>query len=142
MNQVIVDASIVVGWFFKTSTQADEHCLAIYESAFSRVISLYAPDVLAYEAAYVLLKRGRRIKTPSVKISEMGEYIDLYVSKIVPQRTMFTVAGITRFAYQYNVQGYDSQYLAAALETGYPVATLDKGLASACKRAGIALYSA
>ena len=136
--RVIVDANIVIGWFFKTGLPIDAISLAVYEEAEQGRIQLIAPEVLAYEAAYVMLKRGRTLKTPSVKISEMCEYIDMYVTKIKPAPSMTTAAGISRFAYQHNVQGYDAQYLALAIDSKAPIATNDRGLASACRRSGVA----
>lgn len=47
-----------------------------------------------------------------------------------------------RFAVRRHVQGYDAVYLALALATGAKLATLDGGLKTAARAAGVELFAA
>jgi len=58
---------------------------------------------------------------------------DTYTSSHAFNRTI-------NIARQFNLSGYDATYLELALREGLPLATLDKDLAKAAKKAGVLLH--
>jgi predicted nucleic acid-binding protein len=52
-----------------------------------------------------------------------------------------SIATHVRFAVRHHTQGFDAVYLGLALATGAKIATLDKGLLAAAKRAGVLIAS-
>jgi predicted nucleic acid-binding protein len=104
------------------------------------MIELCAPAIFHAEITYQLTKTGRAKRLKSVALIEQAELIASAISH-TDQLTHADCVALTRFAMEHHVQGYDAHYLALAMLRGIGVATLDKGLASACKRAGVALYS-
>lgn len=51
------------------------------------------------------------------------------------------LAGQIRFALRHNAQGYDAAYLAVAMGLEARLATLDRGLRSAARSAGIDVFA-
>lgn len=99
--------------------------------------SLVAPLLMRTECAYVILKRSRALGWGDARAAEYAEFIDS-----VPVRYMNTnspIASHVRFAVRHHTQGFDAVYLGLAIATGAKIATLDKGLLAAAKRAGVLL---
>nr|WP_255763603.1 type II toxin-antitoxin system VapC family toxin [Pelomonas sp. P7] len=101
---------------------------------------LIAPMLMAQECSYRLLKIGRTKRWGEALVAEYGETIDMIGVRYLDQ--LSTVSGLVRFAVRRHVQGYDAVYLALALATGAKLATLDGGLKTAARAAGVELFSA
>ncbi|TAG26645.1 MAG: PIN domain-containing protein [Burkholderiales bacterium] len=138
--QWVVDASVALAWVFETEGQSQRFAAEIYHAQQAGVLKLHTPAVFHAEIAYRLAKTGRAKKLKSVTILEQAEVIAMAIDFTEHLGNSDCVT-LTRFALEHNIQGYDAIYLALALEKRIGVATLDKGLASACRRAGVALYT-
>ena len=103
----------------------------------ARVDELVAPRLLTTEGGYRLLKYGRQHRWGEAKISEFAETIDLINLRYFESSS--PVASLVRFAVRYHVQGYDAVYLGLALHLGAKIATLDGGLRTAARAAGVPL---
>lgn len=55
-------------------------------------------------------------------------------------RALAPISSQVRFALQHHVQGYDAVYLGLAMALGASLATLDGGLRTAARAAGVALF--
>ena len=51
-----------------------------------------------------------------------------------------SIAAQVRFAIRHHVQGYDALYLALAMQTSAKLATMDGGLRTAARSAGVELF--
>lgn len=89
------------------------------------------------ECSYRLLKYGRQRHWGDAKIAEFAETIDLFNLRYF--ESLSPIASVVRFAVRYHVQGYDAVYLGLALHLGAKIATLDGGLRTAAKTAGVKL---
>lgn len=97
--------------------------------------NLIAPLLMRTECAYVILKKSRALRWGDAKASEYAEFIDS-----VPVRYMSTdspIATHVRFAVRHHTQGFDAVYLGLAITMGAKIASPDKGLVAAAKRAGV-----
>ena len=87
------------------------------------------------ECSYRLLKFGRRHRWGEAKIAESAEVIDLFGIRYFDNAD--SVASLVRFAVRQHVQGYDAVYLGLAMHLGAKLATLDGGLRTAARAAGV-----
>jgi predicted nucleic acid-binding protein len=114
-----------------------EYAERVLSHAHGNGVQLVAPRIITAEITYKLLKHGRHARWGETKTAELAEFLDM-----VPLR-MFTVtssmAGIVRYAWRHNVQGYDAQYVALADHFKAPIATLDRGLISAARTMNLKL---
>ena len=83
------------------------------------------------------MKHGRQRRWGEAKIAEFAETIDLFNMRYFESSS--PVASLVRFAVRYHVQGYDAVYLGLALHLGAKIATLDGGLRTAARSAGVAV---
>jgi len=136
---VVVDANVALSWVLKDSEEAHLYSASVAEAG-ALGEQLIAPSVLPAECSYVLLKEGRKGKWGAVKTAEFAEVIGLFPIDLYVQSA--TLAENVRFALLHNVSGFDAYYLALAMRTRARLATLDRGLKSAARAAGVELFTA
>jgi predicted nucleic acid-binding protein len=134
---IVVDASVALAWVLPDTEAHQKFAAQIAELGIAGTEELAAPRLLSTECGYRLLKYGRSHRWGEAKIAESAEIIDLlnlrYFEFVSP------MASLIRFAVRHHVQGYDAVYLGLALHLGAPLATLDGGLRTAARSAGVAL---
>lgn len=135
---IVVDATVALAWVLEDTDEAHRYSADVAAQALRGVDTLAAPRLITTECAYVLLKRGRQRKWSGVLTAEYAETIESI--PIVLYRTASPIASQVRFALQHNVQGYDAVYLALAMALGAKLATLDSGLRSAARSAGVPIF--
>jgi predicted nucleic acid-binding protein len=136
---IVVDASVALAWALPDTAVNHRYVQGIWEAGVSGRESLIAPLLMRTECAYVILKKSRALRWGDAKAAEYAEFIDT-----VPIHYMNANASIAthvRFAVRHHTQGFDAVYLGLALATGAKIATLDKGLLAAAKRAGVLFAS-
>jgi predicted nucleic acid-binding protein len=137
---IVVDASVALAWVLDDSEEGHRYAAAVAEAKLSGDEVLIAPMLMAQECSYRLLKVGRARRWGEAQIAEYGETIDLIGVRHLDQTS--TVAALVRFAVRRHVQGYDAVYLALALAAGARLATLDGGLRTAARAAGVGIFKA
>jgi predicted nucleic acid-binding protein len=138
--QWVVDASVALAWVFDAQEPERNFAAHVLSAQQAGTIELCAPAVFHAEITYQLTKTGRAKRLKSIAVIEQAELIASAIAHTDHLANADCVT-LTRFAMEHHVQGYDAHYLALAMLRGVGLATLDKGLASACRRAGVALYS-
>lgn len=134
MTDFVVDASIACGWVLPDETSA------IGEAAYINLerYTAFAPDLLWHEARNVLMMTHRRKRIDF-------ETVGLGMSKLrmlpIRTRTLLDDAPVLTLAERHGLTAYDAAYLALALESRLPLATLDKQLIAAAPKEGVALLS-
>lgn len=132
---IVVDASIALAWVLPDTEQHHKHAANVAEFGISGAEELVAPRLLTTECSYRLLKYGRSHRWGEAKIAESAEVIDLLELRYFEITS--PVASLIRFAVRHHVQGYDAVYLGLALHLDARLATLDGGLRSAARAAGV-----
>jgi len=135
---IVVDANVLLASVLR-DTEAGHRYAAQLAAAGAAGEPLAAPAVLPAEVSYVLLKQGRRNRWGEAKTAENAEIVDLFRVELFMIEQ--SVAAQVRFATRHNVQGFDALYLALAMSLGARLATLDGGLRSAARAAGVELSS-
>jgi predicted nucleic acid-binding protein len=131
-----VDASVALCWYFedqKTAyTEAVFECLARGDEAL-------VPAIWPLEVVNSLVVAARQ---KTISVAQLETFVrDL---KDLPVEVDFEGVGrayssIVRISRQHQLSSYDAVYLDLALVGGLPLATLDKNLRAAAKRAGLEL---
>lgn len=137
---IVVDASVALAWLLDESEANHRYSADVAAAKLEGDEELIAPMLMAQECSYRLLKIGRTKRWGEALVAEYGETIDMIGVRYLDQ--LSTVSGLVRFAVRRHVQGYDAVYLALALATGAKLATLDGGLKTAARAAGVELFSA
>jgi predicted nucleic acid-binding protein len=135
---VVVDSSVVLAWVLKDTDANHLYSDRVAQLGLDGVDTLAAPLVMTTECAAVLLKKARAGKWGAVLAAEYAETI-----QAIPMRyyaSQAPIAAQVRFAFQHNVQGYDAVYVALAQLLSAKLATLDGGMKTAARAAGVELF--
>lgn len=135
---MVLDCSVVMSWCFEDegNPYADE----IFQELAER--DAIVPTIWPLEVANVLAvaERRRKINEPGIlRFIEWLGALNLKVDKESPDRAL---GGILALAREHRLSSYDASYLELAMRMGAALATLDKDLRAAAKKAGVSLANA
>lgn len=133
MSAVVVDASIALAWCFDDEASPATEALLDEVSARGAVV----PGLWHLEIANALLQAERSGRNIAEGITARLEYIGR-----LPIATDTETAGrawreTLALARAERLTTYDASYLELAIRCGLPLATRDRALAAAAKRAGV-----
>ncbi|WP_299881623.1 type II toxin-antitoxin system VapC family toxin [uncultured Cocleimonas sp.] len=135
----VLDNSVSMRWLLASTKKADQN---YSEKVLKSMLDdeAYVPDLWHLEAANVLLSAKKRSEIDAgeieIFISQLENlpiHTDSSTSKQAFNRTL-------ALADAYKLSSYDAAYLELAIREGLPIATLDKDLRKAAKKAGIEIY--
>lgn len=132
-DHIVLDNSVVMTWCFK-----DEACRygdRILERL--AVDTAYVPSIWSLEVCNVLLvaERQKRIsQSDSARFMTLLADLPIIVEQEDAKGSMREIFALAR---TYGLSSYDAAYLDLAMRKGLPVATLDKNLLSAAKKAKV-----
>lgn len=133
MTGIILDASMAMSWCFEDEwTQESDHVLEMV-----RADGALVPPLWDLEVANVLVvaeRRGRLGRSGTERLLALLQQLPIEVADDDPD-----VRDVAAAARDYELSAYSACYLVIAMRTGWPLATLDKRLAAAASRAGVAL---
>ena len=128
----VVDASMAATWLLPD--ERDETCLIVLRQL--KASHGIAPSIFRHELRNILLlseKRGRITAAVATELLfELGQLPIL-------DRGPGDDAGVMDVSRVHRLTAYDASYLALAIATGLPLATLDRALATAARASGITL---
>lgn len=127
----VVDTSITLAWCYE-----DESTTAT-EAVLDRLADegAIAPGLWLLETSTALLsarRRGRVTEAQMLRTSALLDALPIEVEIGTPQRS-----AVIAIASAHGLSAYDATYLLLAEQRGVPLATLDKALAGAAKKAGV-----
>jgi len=131
----VLDCSVALAWILPD--ESEHRVAALLERLATE--SAIVPELWPLEIANALLvaQRRRRLKEKDIERA-LGALAALPIR--VDQETHQHALGATlSLAREYKLSSYDAAYLELARRTRLPLATLDKKLRSASRRAGIEL---
>jgi predicted nucleic acid-binding protein len=138
-DEFVLDASVTIRWALHDGSVADrEYADKVLESLANHIAVV--PALWSTETAHVL-----RCAEQAGKLGEAAVTAFIYQLGQLPIRSdiaapaglQLAVAAISR---EFKLTGYDAQYLELARRLNVPLATLDKDLRKAAKKAGVTLY--
>lgn len=135
----VLDNSVAMRWVMPTSKKTDQ---AYADKVLRGFVDHRAivPTLWYIEAISVLLnceKHGEISDNDTARFVSFIEGLDIQTDTSTSSHAFNKTASVAR---QFNVSGYDATYLELALREGLPLATLDKDLLKAAKRAEVQIY--
>lgn len=139
MSFFVLDNSVSMRWLLESEKLSDQRYADAVLKSLVKAEAL-VPNLWHLEVANVLLGAQKRCEVDLVEIERyisqlenLSLRIDLMTASQAFSRTMI----LSRL---YKLSSYDAAYLELAIREGLPLATLDKELIKAAKKAGVLLY--
>jgi predicted nucleic acid-binding protein len=133
----VVDASVALAWGFpdEGNEYADAVLLNLERD------TMLVPALFAVEVANALVVGERRKR---LRQAEIRRYLALMeelpiIQDVQPIGDMMSAA--LALARELGLSAYDAAYLELAIRQGAPLATLDNGLGTAARKAGVQVYA-
>jgi predicted nucleic acid-binding protein len=129
----VLDASVVMAWFFKDETNAlAEHVMTLVESCHVHVPYHWHAEIAN---SMIIGERKGRAEPAFVKqFSLVIDNFDILPESPLAERNALSLLPLAR---QHQLTIYDALYLDLAQRRECPIATLDKALARAAVNAGV-----
>jgi len=129
----VIDTSVAMAWCFQDeATQATEAVLDLLRND-----QVVVPAIWPLEVANVLLVAERRGRLSEAQASRFLELLAQLPINVDTSPT--DMAGIVATGRRHTLSSYDAAYLLLAERLGTTLATLDKPLAKAARKAGVQL---
>jgi predicted nucleic acid-binding protein len=136
LKRFVLDASVALCWFFegqKTAyTEAVFECLAKGDEAL-------VPVVWPLEVVNSLVVAARQKTITATQLETFVRDLKDLPVEVDLEGIGRAYTSVLRISRQHQLSSYDAAYLDLALVEGLPLATLDKNLHAAAKRAGVEL---
>jgi predicted nucleic acid-binding protein len=136
MNRFVLDTSVAASWFFEDET--GEYTATVLESLTDW--EAVTPSLWPLEVANVLLvaeRRKRCSEAEAVRFIELLESLPIIKDDDTACRALNRTYQLSR---EYGLTSYDAAYLELAMRLGVPLATMDRQLAGAATKAGVAIF--
>ena len=135
----VLDASVTIRWALRDGSPADrvyaDRVLDSFHAASALVPALWYTETIHVLRGYE--EAGKMGEAALAAFVYWLGQLPIQLDLASPAATQLAVAATSR---QFNLSGYDAQYLELAGRRNLPIATLDRDLRRAAKKAGIALY--
>ena len=139
MSHFVLDNSVAMRWLLESEKKSDQrYAEAVLRSLVD--VDALVPDLWHLEAANVMLSAERRgvLDTGDIErfISQL-ESLPILIDPLTAHQAFSRNLSLSR---AYGLSSYDAAYLELALREGLPLATLDKNLVKAARKADVAVY--
>ena len=129
---IFVDASTIAAWLLPDEkTEATDAVLLALDGTVAA-----ASSILRHEVRNILLLSERRKRISSAKAVELLARFALIV---IDDHGSGDDAEVVALARTHGLTAYDAAYVALALSTGSPLATLDRAMAAAARARGVSI---
>ena len=127
---IVFDASMAAAWLLPDEkTEATDAILLALNATVGA-----APSILRHEVRNILLQSERRKR---ISASKADELLARFAQTVIEDHGPGHDVEIVTIARAHGLTAYDAAYLALALSTGSPLATLDKALARAARTCNV-----
>jgi predicted nucleic acid-binding protein len=136
MAEFILDTSVTMAWCFED--EANSYADAVLDSLVEK--GALAPSIWPLEVGNVLVvaeRRERIARSESERFLRLLQQLPIAVEHLSDQRMFETVLDLAR---EQGLSSYDASYLDLAMQTGLPLATLDRALQDAAKRCDVTIF--
>lgn len=138
MTGIVVDASVALAWCFPD--EASEYADAVLLALEGQPVLVPAVWPLEVANAVVVAERRKRITQPEVR-----RFVELLEGLMIHQDSLpvaGSVSNILPLAREYGLSAYDASYLEVAIRRNAPLATMDRELERAGRKAGVEVLEA
>tara|TARA_R110001592_G_scaffold346310_2_gene638826 strand:- start:7728 stop:8171 length:444 start_codon:yes stop_codon:yes gene_type:complete len=139
MSAFVLDNSVAMRWHLESPKKSDQvYAVSVLKSLAEA--DAFVPNLWHLEATNVLLGAEKRKETSAGEVEAFIaqlENLPLHVDPLTSHQCFSRTMALAR---AYNLSSYDAAYLELAIREGLPIATLDKDLRKAAKKADVAIY--
>ena len=132
----VLDTSVTMAWLFEDEASPNTESLLDRLSTEEALV----PTLWSYEVGNVLLmaeRRKRITEAQGKRFANLLQSLPIRVSDPLPNPLWGNAVVVAR---EYGLSVYDGTYLDLAMQQGMPLATRDKALIKAARKAGVAIY--
>ncbi len=139
MTDFVLDNSVSMRWHLesgKTSDQTYAESVLVSLSEADAIV----PNLWHLEAANVLVGAEKRGDTTTGEVERFIaqlENLPIHVDPLTANQSFSRILTLSR---AYKLSSYDAAYLELSMREGLPLATLDKDLRKAAKKANVDIY--
>lgn len=132
----VLDNSVTMRWFFGDGSARDmAYADKVLETM--KKLSARVPVTWGLEVANVIARAEAMALVTEARSGAFLELLDGLDIAVDSATSVHALSGTLQLARRYKLSSYDASYLELALRLGLPLATLDKDLQSAARKAGI-----
>lgn len=139
MTGFVLDNSVVMRWLLESPKASDQKYAENVLKSLSEQDAV-VPNLWHLEAGNVVLgaeKRGEVTIGETEKFINQLENLPIHVDAMTAHQAFSRTINLAR---TYKLSSYDASYLELAIREGIPIATLDKSLRKAAKKADVDLF--
>ncbi|VAW86905.1 hypothetical protein MNBD_GAMMA16-1046 [hydrothermal vent metagenome] len=139
MTVFVLDNSVAMRWLLESEKLADQKYAENVLKSFTGADAL-VPNLWHLEVVNVLLGAEKRLEVNSGEIEcfiSQLENLPVHVDPFTSRQAFNRMLALAR---PYKLSSYDAAYLELAVREGLPLATLDKGMIKAAKKADVPIY--
>jgi predicted nucleic acid-binding protein len=139
MSEFVLDNSVAMRWHLESEKTIDQKYA---ESVLSTLVESEAvvPNLWHLEATNVLIAAEQRGDTTTGEVERFIAQLENLPIHVDPQTANQSFNRILALSRAYKLSSYDAAYLELAVRKGLPLATLDKNLQKAAKKADVSIY--
>ena len=140
MTDFVLDNSVAMRWHLASEKASDQKYAELVLMSLADV-SAMVPNLWHLEAANVLLgaeKRGDATLGDIEGFMAQLENLPIHVDPLTANNSFGRTMSLAR---EYKLSSYDAAYLELAVRENLPIASLDKDLLKAAKKAGVPIFS-
>jgi len=141
MNYFVLDNSVAMRWHLASLKVTDQKYAESTLKSLTVAVAL-VPNLWHLEAVNVLLGAEKRNETTVGEVEGFISQLENLPIQVDPLTSHQSFTRTLSLARAYKLSSYDAAYLELAIREGLAIATLDKDLLKAAKKAGIKRYSA
>jgi predicted nucleic acid-binding protein len=139
MIEFVLDNSVAMRWHLDSGKPSDQTYAEKVLNSFLEAEAL-VPNLWHLEATNVLLNAEKRGDTTAGEVEgfiAQLENLPLHVDPLTAYQAFNRAMALAR---AYKLSSYDAAYIELAIREGLPLATLDKEIIKAAKKAGVEIY--
>ena len=134
MNRFVLDCSVSAAWCLQEAeSETAEKVLGLMSGAEVLVPSLWLVEMT--NVLVVAQRRGRITSADALRAENLLRVLPIHIDPV----RLDNLSRLRAMALEYGLTAYDAGYLEIAIRNRLPLATLDKGLQNAAKKAGVEL---
>jgi len=139
MTEFVLDNSVAMRWHLESEKVSDQKYAESVLISLAEVTAL-VPNLWHLEAANVLLGAEKRGGTSIGEIERFIAQLENLPIHVDSQTANQSFSRIMTLAREYKLSSYDASYLELAIREGLPIASLDKNLLKAAKKANVPIH--
>ena len=139
MSDFVLDNSVAMRWHLESEKVSDQKYAESVLISLAEVDAV-VPNLWHLEATNVLLGAEKRRDTTTGEVERFIAQLESLPLHVDPLTANQSFSRIMALARAYKLSSYDAAYLELAVREGLPIATLDKDLIKAAKKADVEIY--